>query len=143
MYEAENFEQYLKRPKGHFTLIFLVKLKKNNAHTTTFNAKALLLALLMLTAFGGKEVHILLEHSHSDLEICHVQAGETHLHAYEDLEHGCSLCDFTFSFFIFQLPQLSVSKHLFGTPTADFAYFTHNIFLYPSFITLRGPPAVA
>lgn len=94
----------------------------------------------MLTAFGGREVHILLEHGHSDVEICHVEAGETHLHAYEDLEHGCSLCDFTFSFFIFQLPQFSVLKQVLNTPIASFTYFTHNLFLHPSFITLRGPP---
>ena len=97
----------------------------------------------MFTAFGGKEVHILLEHDHSDLEICHVQAGETHLHAYEDLEHGCALCDFTFTFFIFSLPQLPVLKQVFSKPIASFTYFTHNLFLHPSFVALRGPPVAA
>ena len=97
----------------------------------------------MFTAFGGKEVHILLEHGHLDLEICHVEAGETHLHAYEDLEHGCALCDFTFSFFTFELPQFSVLKLIFIKPIATFAYFSHNLFLHPSFISLRGPPIAA
>ena len=97
----------------------------------------------MFTAFGGKEVHILLEHSHSDLEICHVEAGETHLHAYEDLEHGCSLCDFTFSYFTFSLPQFAVFKHTLSEPIANFAYFSNALFLPHPFIALRGPPVVA
>jgi hypothetical protein len=118
-------------------------LKKRTSHTTTFNAKAFLLALLMFTAFGGKELHILLEHSHSDLERCHVQAGDTHLHAYEDLEHGCSLCDFTFSFFTFSLPQFTVLKQAFATPKTTFAYFSHGLFLHPFFVALRGPPVEA
>jgi hypothetical protein len=118
-------------------------LKKRTPHTSTFNAKAFFLALLMFTAFGGKEVHILLEHSDSHVEKCHVQAGDTHLHAYEDLEHGCSLCDFTFSFFTFSLPQLTVLKQAFATPKTVFSYFSHGLFLHPSFVALRGPPVVA
>ena len=85
----------------------------------------------------------MLEHSHSDLEKCHVQAGDTHFHAYEDLEHGCSLCDFTFSFFTFSLPQFIVLKQAFATPKTAFTYYSHGLFLHPSFVALRGPPVVA
>jgi hypothetical protein len=118
-------------------------LKKRTPHTNTFNAYAFFLALLIFTAFGGKEVHILLEHGHSDVEICHVEVGDTHLHAYEDLEHGCSLCDFTFSYFTFSLPQFTILKQASTTPKTTFTYFSHGLFLHPSFVALRGPPVEA
>jgi hypothetical protein len=111
--------------------------------TSSFNAYALFLALLIFTAFGGKELHILLEHSHSAVEICDAKAGDVHLHDYDNLEHGCDLCDFAFSHFTFSLPQFSVFKKNLVAPVTNFVYFHNGLFLHPSFVALRGPPVAA
>ena len=105
-----------------------------------FNAKAFLLALLIFIAFGGKEVHILLEHTHNDLEICHVKKGNSHLHAYEQLEHGCSLCDFTFSFFELTLPSFYLNPLQFFSPKKEFAFISFKLSTWYLFQSLRAPP---
>jgi hypothetical protein len=114
-------------------------LKKRTQHST-FNGIALFLALLIFTAFGGKELHILLEHNHEDLEICHVQNGDTHLHDFNKMEHGCSLCDFTFSTFTFSTFQFKALKQIYTTPQTNFVYFSNRFFLHLAFVSLRGPP---
>ena len=111
-----------------------------HAQHNTFNAKAFLLALLIFIAFGGKEVHILLEHTHNDLEICHVKKGNSHLHAYEQLEHGCSLCDFTFSFFELTLTSFYLNPLQFFSPKKECAFISFKLSTWYLFQSLRAPP---
>ena len=113
-----------------------------HARHNTFNAKAFLLALLIFIAFGGKEVHILLEHTHNDLEICHVKKGDSHLHAYEQLEHGCSLCDFTFSFFDLQFPYFYLENVKITYPKQIFTYISFKYSNLHLFQSLRAPPVL-
>ncbi|MDZ7878698.1 MAG: hypothetical protein U5L45_13545 [Saprospiraceae bacterium] len=108
----------------------------------TFNAKAFFLALLIFTAFGGKELHVLLEHTHSNLEVCHVQKGETHLHAYEQLEHGCALCDFTFSYFELELPFFFLKNTQINYKSTLFTYISFKYSNLHLFQSLRAPPVL-
>jgi hypothetical protein len=114
-------------------------LKKRAQHT--FNGYALFLALLIFTAFGGKELHIVLEHSHKAVEICDAKAGDVHLHDYENLEHSCDLCDFTFSFFELNISTFYLNLIDIWTAKKSIAFYAFKFsatYLCPF---LRGPPA--
>jgi hypothetical protein len=115
---------------------------KNRTQNIRFNGYAFFLALLIFTAFGGKELHILLEHSHSDLEICNVKSGDVHLHDADHLQHGCSLCDFTFSFFDFQLPSFFLHSARFFSIKKEFAFISFKLSTSYLFQSLRAPPVL-
>jgi hypothetical protein len=115
-------------------------LRTHTRHTLTFNARAFFLALLIFTAFGGKELHIALEHSHAAVDICDAKAGDVHLHDYENLAHGCDLCDFTFSFFNLQLSSFYLNLPVFLPVKKEFIFIPFNFSASYLLIRLRGPP---
>jgi hypothetical protein len=112
-------------------------LKKRAQH---IDFRGLLLAILMLFAFGAKELHHVFEHQHQEVKVCHAVAGEKHLHNHEYIHHECQLCDFTFS--AFETPVL-----LFQLASVK-QVFVKRVFTYQSFIlsrsylfqSLRAPP---
>ncbi len=106
----------------------------------TFKAKGLLLALLIFIAFGAKEWHIVVEHSHAALEICATKAGDLHLHDSERLQHGCQLCDFTFSFFELQLSSFHLDKISDIFVKSQFAFISFKLSRTYIFQSLRAPP---
>lgn len=104
--------------------------------------KSFVLAILLLTAFGTKEMHHFWGHAHKMVKICDARKGEVHIHNEDYISDECPLCDFTFSIFEFHLPtfHLITPKH----------FFIKEAFLYKSFKlnstchfpSLRGPPIV-
>jgi hypothetical protein len=115
-------------------------LKKRAPHST-FNGYALFLALLIFTAFGGKALHILLEHSHKAVEICDAKAGDVHLHDYAHLEHSCDLCDFTFSFFELNISTFYLNLIDIWTAKKSIAFHSFKLSATYLFQSSRGPPA--
>ena len=113
---------------------------RNHSRNITFNARPFFLALLIFTAFSGKELHILLEHSHEAVKICDAQKGETHLHDQDYIHSDCSLCDFTFSTFELQFPVFVLKNSIYTTFEEVFSFnssFFSNLLISES---LRGPP---
>ena len=116
-------------------------MKKHTKHIA-FKAKGLLLALLIFTAFGAKEWHIVVEHNRADLEICDTKAGDLHLHDADHLQHACQLCDFTFSFFELQLNTFHLDRLSVIFVKSEFAFisFVHSrTYIFQS---LRAPPCL-
>jgi hypothetical protein len=116
-------------------------LKKRPQHST-FNGMAFFLALLIFTAFGGKELHILLEHNHKAVEICDAKAGDVHLHDSENLEHGCSLCDFTFSYFEPNFTSFYLHSALYLIVKKEFSFISFKLSCAYLFQSLRAPPVL-
>ena len=113
-------------------------LKKQNKHIT-FKAKGLLLALLIFIAFGAKEWHIVVEHN-TTLEICDAKQSDKHLHDYEHIQHGCSLCDFTFSLFELQLSSFQLKNLSDIFVKSEFAFISFQLSRSYIFQSLRAPP---
>jgi hypothetical protein len=113
---------------------------RNRSKNNAFNGYAFFLAMLIFTAFGGKELHILLEHSHKDLDVCHVKTGDVHLHDSDHLEHGCSLCDFTFSLFDFQLSSFYLPSARYLSVIKEFSFISFKLSCAYLFQSLRAPP---
>jgi hypothetical protein len=113
-------------------------LKKRSKH---IDFRALALAILIFFAFGNKELHHFLAHTHEEVKVCDAQKGETHLHDEEYIHADCSLCDFTFSTFDFQLPIFELNYSIYTILKEDFFYksshFSNTIFSK----SLRGPPS--
>jgi hypothetical protein len=118
------------------------KLKTNINRTFRFNAYAFFLAFLVFTAFGGKELHILLEHSHAAVEICDAKTGDVHLHDYDNLEHGCDLCDFTFSYFEQQFTSFYLHSAPFLIFKKEFSFISFKLSCAYLFQSLRAPPVL-
>ncbi len=114
-------------------------LKQKTKHIRV-KVQGLLLALLIFIAFGAKEWHIVVEHNHFATEICDAKAGDLHLHAYENLAHECSLCDFTFSLFELQFSCFYLNDVEEGFFERDFNYTSFFFSSTHFFLSLRGPP---
>ena len=113
---------------------------RNRSQNIAFNARAFFLALLIFTAFSGKELHILLEHSHEEVKICDAQNGEKHLHDQDYIHSDCTLCDFTFSTFELQFPVFVLKNSIYIAIEGEFSFqtsfFSNTLFSKSS----RGPP---
>lgn len=113
---------------------------RNRSQNIAFNARAFFLAVLIFIAFGGKELHILLEHSHEEVKICDAQNGEKHLHDKDYIHSDCTLCDFTFSTFEFQFPVFVLKNSIYIAIEGEFSFqtsfFSNTLFSKSS----RGPP---
>jgi hypothetical protein len=115
-------------------------LKKRAQH---IDFRGLFLSLLILLAFGTKELHHVFSHHHAEVKTCHAVAGEKHFHNEEYIHDECSLCDFTLS--AFETPVLAFQFYAVKT------VFIERVFTYQSFIlsrsylfqALRAPPAAA
>ena len=114
---------------------------RNHSQNITFNARAFFLALLIFIAFGGKELHILLEHSHQEVKICDAQNGEKHLHDKDYIHSDCTLCDFTFSNFELYFPVFILKNSAYTLFIEEISFkssfFSNTILVQSS----RGPPA--
>ena len=113
----------------------------NKHHSHIINFRALALALLLLLAFGAKEVHHFTAHAHVETKICNDGSeSDTHWHDAEYLHEDCSLCDFTFSIFDFSLPTFSLQKAQCAVEKTNFSF--KNSFLTQSFFYIKGraPP---
>ncbi len=113
-------------------------MKKQDKHTT-FKAKGLLLALLIFIAFGAKEWHIVVEHN-TTLEICDAKKGDKHLHDSEHIQHGCALCDFTFSLFELQFSSFHLDTLASIFVKSKFAFISFQLSRSYIFQSLRAPP---
>lgn len=114
---------------------------RNRSQNIAINARAFFLALLIFIAFGGKELHILLEHSHEEVKICDAQNGEKHLHDQDYIHSDCTLCDFTFSTFELQFPVFVLKNNVYTLFREElsfhYSFFSNTILVQSS----RGPPA--
>lgn len=112
-------------------------MKKQAQH---IDFRGLILALLILFAFGTKELHHVFSHNSVEVKICHALAGEKHFHTEEYIQHECQLCDFTFS--AFETPalvfQLKMVKKAFIA--RDYTYLSFNLSRSYLFQSLRAPP---
>jgi hypothetical protein len=101
---------------------------------------ALALALLLLFAFGAKEMHHFMAHAHEDVKICDAIENEKHWHDEEYSHADCDLCDFTFSIFDFSLPSFFLSpKNILEEKTDCFSLNPHHSHAF--FYTKgRAPP---
>jgi hypothetical protein len=112
-------------------------LKKQAQH---IDFRGLILAFLILFAFGTKELHPIFSDHHAEVKTCHAIEGEKHFHNEEYIHHECQLCDFTFS--AFETPVLAFQFYMVKT------VFIERVFTYQSFIlshsylfqALRAPP---
>lgn len=114
-------------------------MKKQRKH---INFRALALAMILFMAFGSKEMHHFLSHAHEEVKICDAKKGEVHLHDEEYLSHECTLCDFTFSIFDFQLTTFKSYQYGGLLTSQEFsihAFIPSHTHLLQS---LRGPPAI-
>lgn len=116
-------------------------MKKHTKHIA-FKAKGLLLALLIFIAFGAKEGHIVVEHSHAAVEICDAKAGDLHLHDSDHLQHACQLCDFTFSFFELQFSFFHLDRLSVIFVKSQFAFISFVLSRTYIFQSLRAPPCL-
>jgi hypothetical protein len=117
---------------------------KNKKQNTHFNLGGLLIAVLMLLAFGSKEVHYLVHHQHVEIKICDdTTHNEHHFHDQDYIHDDCALCDFTFSIFELNVAQpfelLAFNVNIFCSTFSYPSFFSHKI---SPFALLRGPPNV-
>jgi hypothetical protein len=113
-------------------------LNKQSKHIIHFPALAL--ALLLLFAFGAKEVHHFWAHAHVETKVCDAPTGNEHWHD-EDYSHDdCALCDFTFSIFDFSLSSFSLNYKDCLVEKID-TFFTQSYLTHTFFYTKgRAPP---
>jgi hypothetical protein len=113
-------------------------LNKQGKHIIHFPALAL--ALLLLFAFGAKEVHHFWAHAHVEVKICDANENEKHWHDEEYSHADCNLCDFTFSIFDFSLPSFSLNHKDILEEKTDF-FFIKSHYSHAFFYTKgRAPP---
>ena len=111
--------------------------------TPYLDLRALFLAAMMLLAFGAKEAHHVLGHSHKEVKICDVQAGETHIHDQDYISDNCQLCDFTFSIFDIFISRFDIKKIKILYASKDFNFLSFFYSRRHLFQALRAPPLVA
>lgn len=84
----------------------------------------------------------MVEHNRAELEICDTKAGDLHLHDADHLQHACSLCDFTFSFFELQLSSFHLDKLSTVFVKSQFAFISFILSRSYFFQSLRAPPCL-
>ena len=82
----------------------------------------------------------MVEHSHAAPEICDAKQGDKHLHDYEHMQHGCQLCDFTFSFFELQISSFRLESLSDIFVKSEFAFISFQLSRSYIFQSLRAPP---
>ncbi len=120
-----------------------------NVNKINFQVKSLGLAILMIFSLLTKELHHLSPLHNAIVKNCATTNADNcrmyrvHLHGADFIPHECSLCDFTFSVYEFNLPKINVAQveniqHLLSK--IHYASFiSNNSYLFSS---LRAPPFV-
>lgn len=116
-----------------------IKLSK---HEVYIRFRSLSLAMLMLFAVLTKGLHHFVDKQHEVIKTCTDtnSFSKSHIHGADYLAHNCALCDFTFTFFSFQLPFFKSKISELISPQKICLYTSLKNSNAQFFQPLRGPP---